>query len=105
MDSSSDWKLKLRYGKAVTPYQHFSLIGGGMMLDESNKYDCRVGTAVMSAKIWALSETDAADTFQMMGDKVGFYVDQTIEVFKTEPDEPPTDYTYGYDIGFIPYDE
>ena len=75
------------------------------MLDESNQYGCRVGSAVMSVKIWALNETQAADTFQMIGDKVGFFVDQAIEVYETEPEEPPLDNSYGYDVGFIPYDE
>jgi hypothetical protein len=104
MESNADWKLKLRYGKTVTPYQHFSLIGGGMMLDESNKYGCPLGSAVMSIKIWAEDEDHAADTFQMIGEKVGFAVDQAIEIYKTEPEEPPIDKAYGYDINFIPYD-
>ena len=101
----ADWKLKLRYGKVTTPFNHYSVLGGGMMLDDTNKYQCRTGSAVMSLKIWARNETDAAETFEMVGDKVGFYVDQAIEIYSTEPDEPPRENSYGYDISFVPYDD
>lgn len=98
----TDWKLKLRYGKSTTPFNHYAVLGGGMMLNDSNKYQCRVGSAVMSMKVWALNEHDAAETFQMVGYKVGFYVDQAIEIYSTDPEERPLENSYGYDISFIP---
>ncbi len=30
-EQEKDWKLKLRYGKLQTPYQHFTLIAKGIV--------------------------------------------------------------------------
>jgi hypothetical protein len=42
---------------------------------------------------------------RVIGKQIGFAVDGRIEVYVTEPDQPPGEKPHGYDIKFTPYDE
>ena len=53
--SEEDWKLKLRYGKISTPYEHYTLITDGHILDANKCGVERGGSAFMSMKVWASS--------------------------------------------------
>jgi hypothetical protein len=100
-----DWKLKLRYGKLKTPYQHFTVLADGIVGHLREGFQCRPGRAWMAMKTWATDTAESSDMIQVIGRDIGFTVDGRIQVYETEPDQPPGDNPYGYDIGFTPYDE
>ncbi len=101
--SEKDWKLKLRYGKLQTPYKHITLIAEGIAGELEEGFDCPPGNAFMSMKTWASSDEEAADMIQAIGKHIGFDVTGEIQLFDTEPDEPPKEQPYGYDIKFTPF--
>lgn len=100
-----DWKLKLRYGQLTTPFQHFTVIGDGLVGQLEQGFECRPGKAYMGMKTWATDAGEAAEMIQEIGTHIGFTVTGKIQVFKTEPMEPPGDNPRGYDIQFTPYHE
>ena len=105
MEDTTDWKLKLRYGKETTPFTHFTIIADGIVNDLVDGFECRPGSAVMSMKAWA---SDADETFDMIiniGEQIGFKVSGKAETYKTEPEKPPEEKPFGYDINFVPYGE
>jgi len=100
-----DWKLKLRYGRISTPYKHFSLIADGIAGELTEGFECRPGPAVMAMKGWATDTNEAVEMIQFVGEKIGFSVTGKIQVYETEPDDPPREKPFGYDISFVPYDD
>lgn len=100
----NDWKLKLRYGKIKTAYEHFSVIADGVAKDVADGFDCQNGNAFMGMKVWASDTEEAADMAQVIGDQIGFSVTGRIQIYKSEPEEPPRENPYGYSIKFTPYD-
>ncbi len=105
MENNSDWKLRLRYGKDKTPYTHFTVLGDGTVVDNSHGFDCPVGPAVMAIKVWALDSEQACNMLNVIGEQVGFHVKGKVEIYKTEPEEPPKENPFGYGINFTPYRE
>ena len=101
--SEKDWKLKLRYGKLHTPYKHITVIAEGIAGELEDGFDCPPGNAFMSMKTWASSDEEAADMIQVIGNQIGFKVTGNIQLFDTEPNEPPKENPYGYDIKFTPF--
>jgi len=99
----NDWKLKLRYGKIKTPYKHFTLIANGFVEDLTEGFECPKGNAYMGIKIWAESEDEASDLIQSISQQIGFIITGNIEIFKTEPVQPPGENPSGYDIQFTPF--
>lgn len=100
-----DWKLKLKYGKLKTSYSHFTVLANGIAGDLKEGFLCRQGKAWMGMKTWATSSEEAADMIRIIGQQIGFEVTGRIEIFETEPEEPPIDKPYGYGINFSPYDK
>ena len=45
-----DWKLKLRYGKLATPYQHYTAIAEGVVGQLADGFVCRPGSAFIAMK-------------------------------------------------------
>lgn len=105
MEDTKDWKLKLRYGKETTPYKHFTAIGNGLVGDLVHGYECKKGPAFMSIRTWAIDADQSADMFRIIGAEIGFDANGKIEIFETEPEQPPKDSPFGYDIGFVPYEK
>ena len=105
MDSEKDWKLKLRYGKLTTPYNNYTLIAEGIVNELSDGFQCRPGNAFMGMKLWANSEEEAIDMIKSIGRQIGFSVTGEIQLFNSEPEEPPSDKPYGYGINFHSFDE
>ena len=99
-----DWKLKLRYGKLATPYQHYTAIAEGVVGQLADGFLCRPGSAFMAMKTWASSTAESADMVAVIGRQIGFSVTGKIDVFDTEPSQPPRDTPFGYDIKFTPFD-
>ena len=100
-----DWKLKLRYGKLKTPYKHFTVLADGIVGELSEGFECAPGPAWMGMKTWAESTDQSADMIQVVGEQIGFEVKGKINVYETEPVQPPREKPFGYDITFSPYDE
>ena len=96
-DKYKNWKLKLRYGKLLTPYKHFTAITKGVLEDAS---EFSPGNAFMAIKIWATTYDNAADLVESVAGQVYFTITGKIEIFDTEPQEPPKEDAYGYDLGF-----
>lgn len=99
-----DWKLRLRYGKLKTPYQHYTLLADGVAVTLGHGYECRAGPAVMAMKVWAASHEEAFDMVVAIGADIGFEANGEVQLFDTPPEEPPDDKPYAYDIQFTPYD-
>lgn len=106
MDSSeTDWKLKLRYGKLKTDFKHFTVFADGVVGELEEGFECRPGRAWMAMKTWATDANESADMIQVIGRQIGFSVDGEIEVYASEPEQPPGANPHGYEIRFTPYDE
>jgi hypothetical protein len=101
-EQDKNWKLKLRYGKLTTIYKHFTTITKGVIQEES---EYSPGNAFMAIKIWATTYDDAADLVESVAEQIGFVITGQIEVFDTEPQEPPKQNAYGYDLGFTYFQE
>ena len=101
---SNHWKLELRYGRATTPYKHFTAIADGVAGVLQDGFECRPGPAVMSMKTWATDAAESAHMIRLIGQQIGFVANDMIEVYQTEAEQPPGEHPHGYDIGFGPYD-
>lgn len=102
-ESEKDWKLKLRYGKLITPYNHYTIIADGKVNELSKGFECPKGNAFMGMKIWAESFEKAANQFQSIGKQIGFNTTGKLQIYKSEPKEPPGESPRGYHITFTPY--
>lgn len=58
----------------------------------------------MGMKVWATDNEESADMIELIGKQIGFTISGKIEVFDTEPVNPPKEKPYGYDITFTPYE-
>jgi hypothetical protein len=99
----NDWKLKLRYGKLQTSYKHITILAIGIA-GQIEGFDCPPGNAIMGMKVWASSDEEAVDMMKAIGEQIGFKVAGNIELFYTEPLEPPRENPYGYGINFTPFE-
>jgi hypothetical protein len=104
-DLEKDWKLKLRYGKLKTPFKHYIVIAKGIVGELEDGFSCPPGNAFMGMKIWASSEDESAEIVQSIGNQIGFSVTGNIEIFTSEPAQPPAENPFGYDINFTPFQE
>ncbi|MBL7748592.1 MAG: hypothetical protein JNM19_14245 [Chitinophagaceae bacterium] len=102
-DSDRDWKLRLRYGQLVTPYIHYTVIAEGEVNELTDGFECPKGKAFMGMKIWAESQEEAADVFQSIGRQIGFNTTGNLDIYETEPQEPPGENPSGYAITFTPF--
>jgi len=105
MEDESNWKLKLRYDREITPFQHFTAIGDGVVAELIEGFECRKGPAVMAIKTWATDADESADMLRNIGEQIGFDATGKIEIYETDPEQPPKEHPFGYDINFTPYDE
>lgn len=105
MEDERNWKLKLRYGKETTQYKHFTALGAGIVGDLADGFECRKGPAIMGIKTWAADSSESADMLRVIGQQIGFESTGDVEVYETEPEQPPKENPFGYDINFTPYDE
>jgi hypothetical protein len=103
-EPDKDWKLKLRYGKLTTPFQHRTVIAEGIVGKLSDGFSCRPGPAFMGMKTWASSDGEASHMVSVIGERFGFTVTGRIYVYDTAPVQPPGDTPSGYDIQFTPFD-
>ncbi|HTM67195.1 MAG TPA: hypothetical protein VL093_12785 [Flavipsychrobacter sp.] len=104
-EEHKSWKLNLRYGKIKTPFTHYTLLAAGVVHDLEEGFECRPGKAFMGMKVWANTKEEAFDMIRAIGECIGFEVTGKIELYATDPIEPPDEKPHGYDINFSPYDE
>jgi hypothetical protein len=102
-EPEKDWKLKLRYGKLTTPFKHYTVIAPGEVGDLADGFECVKGNAYMGIKVWAESVDESADMIQSIGEQIGFIVTGDIEIYETDPEQPPQEDPFGYDITFTPF--
>ena len=103
-EQPEDWKLKLRYGKLKTPFKHYTVISEGVVGRLAQGFSCRSGNAIMAMKTWCNSVDESADMLVTIGREIGFTAKAKIQVFETDPKEPPRETPFGYDINFTPFD-
>jgi hypothetical protein len=99
-----DWKLKLRYGKLKTPFKHYTVVAEGIVGQLAPGFSCRSGSAIMGMKTWCTSLDESADMLVTIDREIGFTASAKIQVFETDPKQPPRDTPFGYDIKFTPFD-
>ena len=100
-----DWKLKLRYGRIETPYEHFTLIAPVIINQYIADFNAQPGKAYAAMKIWALNDEQSIEIFQSVADQTGFSIAGNIEIYKTEPENPPKENPFAYNINFSYYTE
>ena len=88
-----------------TPFKHYTSLANGIVHELKHGFNCPKGKAWMAMKNWASSTGESADMIKVIGEQIGFEVTGKIEVYETEPKEPPTDKPRGYDIKFTHYDK
>jgi hypothetical protein len=103
MDFLKNWKLKLRYGRLKTNFRHYTLLADGEIATPNADYRTEVGPAVFGMKVWAPNIDEAVDMIRVIGRHLGFLPLGHIQVYETEPDEPPRQQPHGYHLKFIPY--
>lgn len=103
-DSDPSWKLKLRFGKIKTPFQHFTAIAEGIVGELIEGFECPSGSAFMGMKTWATDAEESADMVRVIGEDIGFMITGQIMVYESEPQKPPRESPFGYDIQFTPFD-
>jgi len=105
VENTKNWKLKLRYGKETTPYKHFTVLGVGIVGELVEGFECPKGSAIMAIKTWATDAVESADMLRVIGGQIGFDATGEVQVYESEPEQPPRENPFGYDINFTPFDE
>ena len=100
----ANWKLDLRHGRLRTPYAHYSVIADGVVGELQNGFTCRSGPAYMGMKTWYACPEESTDMARTIGADLGFTVTGRVQVYETEPTEPPREDPYAYEIQFTAYE-
>lgn len=87
------------------PYKHSTAIANRVAGKPQDGFECRPGNAVMSMKTWAIDTDESAHMIRVIGQQIGFSASGKIQIYETEPEQPPGHNPHGYDIRFVPYDE
>jgi len=103
MGEEKDWKLKLRYGKLKTPYQHYTAIVPVLINAYIEDFNAEPGTAYGGFKIWAMDTEEVVDIVESIAQQTDFVITGKIEIYKTDPVQPPQESAYAYDINFSYY--
>ena len=101
--ASDDWKALYQAGKLNTPYKHFSAIADGIAGLDAMQYGGKPGPSWLGMRLWATSSDEAIQMFQLFAERAGFAVKGKIEVYDTEPAEPPREAPHFYGVKFTPY--
>ena len=103
--AEQDWKLRLKYGRLITPYKHFTIIADGEVDELAEGFECPKGKAYMGMKIWAESIDQSADVYQNVGEQIGFSITGQLQIYESEPEQAPGENPSAYDIIFTPFSE
>jgi hypothetical protein len=88
-----------------TPYQHLTILAPVIIKEYIKDFDAQPGTAYAGIKMWATDMDEAVDMAESIGAQTGFVINGRIEIYKTDPVQPPGDEPYAYDINFSYYKE
>jgi hypothetical protein len=94
----------LRYGRLETPYEHFTVLADVRVIEGDADLGSQVGLAWLSMKVWALSADAAADLIGAIAPQMGAEVHGSVDVYSSEPVEPPRDEPFAYDPNFVAYE-
>lgn len=86
-------------------FSHFTLLADGKVVEPNDEFGTETGPAVMAMKAWARDSDEAADMFIGIANHLGFKIDDSIELFETEPVMASEERPFGYDIQFSPYSD
>ena len=103
-DPHPNWKLLLRYGRLDTPYEHFTVLADVQVIEGDADLGSRVGPAWLSMKVWAASADAAAQLVEAIASQVGTELRGNVEVYSSEPTEPPQEEPFAYDPSFVAYE-
>ena len=99
------WKLKLKFGILKTEFKHFTVLADGEILEIKSGIVSKTGKAWMGMKTWCSSTSEAAKMIKLIAPEYGFNVSGRIEVYDTDPVQPPKENPYGYEINFTFYEQ
>jgi len=99
-----NWKLKLRFGKIKTPFIHYTLIAPVLISGYNEIYSAEPGNAFVGIKVWAENMDKAAELFKCLAEDAEFKIIGNIEIYETNPIEPPKDISFSYGINFSYYE-
>ncbi len=86
-------------------FKHVTMLVEGISINGNLDFNCPPGPAFMGMKAWTTSDEEAADMMQVIGEELGFKVTGNIQIYYTDPvDPPPEKNPYGYDINFTPFE-
>lgn len=74
------------------------------MKNSANDFGCPLGAAWMGMKTWATDADESAQMIRVIGRQIGFDVTGDIQIYDTEPVQPPRENPFGYDIKFTPFE-
>ena len=94
----------LRYGRLKTPYEHFTVLADVRVIEGDDDLGSQIGPAWLAMKVWAESVDAAADLVAAIAPQVGAEVHGRVEVYSSEPEEPPQDEPFAYDPSFVAYE-
>jgi hypothetical protein len=77
----------------------------GHVVEVSDELETELGPAWLAIKVWARDTDDAAALVEAIAPELGFEIRGRVEIYTTEPVEPPRDVPYGYDPVFGSYVE
>jgi len=77
-----------------------TVLADGIIGELTDGFECPKGKAWMAMKTWTSSTHESVDTVKAIGEQIGFEVTGKVEVYETEPKQPPSDKPNGYDINF-----
>ena len=102
-----DWKLKLRYGRLETAFQPFTVIVEVVAETPSEQNPDVLGPAFMGFSCWAEDTDQAADMARFFARTFGCSLPEhsKIEIFETDPKEPPRARPHGYAFNWTPIPE
>lgn len=89
----------------MTDYTHYTLLADGQVTEANPEFGTVLGPCIMAMKVWATDPDQAADIIVAVGERLGFRPEGELQVFVTEPEEPPEEQPFGYDVQFTSYSE
>jgi hypothetical protein len=102
-DVPHDWKLLYQNGTLNTRFKHYSVIADGVAGRAAEEFRGKPGPAFLGMKVWASSSEEAAHMFRLFAERTSFTIKGKVDVYDTEPSEPPRDEPHAYGIKFTSY--
>jgi hypothetical protein len=102
-DTPDDWKRKLTNGEIETVFTHYAMVADGRVVEPNADFNTEPGPSVLSMKAWAKDLEEAGDMIVAISNHLGFKIADKVDIYATEPDAPPKDKPFGYDLKFTPY--